>query len=66
MLENGGVQSLLFTSDNPIQNKDYGTTDGGKNVKQYFPGMKNIVPFKNNKHMENYCPMDVRGKRSGR
>ena len=30
MLEDGGVESLLFTSDNPKNNKDYGTTDGGK------------------------------------
>ena len=29
MLEDGGVESLLFTSDNPKNNKDYGTTDGG-------------------------------------
>ena len=34
MLENWGVESLLFTSDSPEQNKDYGTTDGGKNVKK--------------------------------
>ena len=29
MLEAGGIESLLFTSDNPVNNKDYGTTDEG-------------------------------------
>ena len=29
MYDNGGIESLLFTSDNPKGHKDYGTTDGG-------------------------------------
>ena len=29
MYDSGGIESLLFTSDNPKGHKDYGTTDGG-------------------------------------
>ena len=36
MLEAGGIQSLLFTSDNPVSNKDYGTTDGGMKMYMNF------------------------------
>ena len=30
MLDDGGIESLYFTSDNPKNNKDYGTTDSGR------------------------------------
>ena len=38
MLDDGGIESLYFTSDNPKNNKDYGTTDSGRNhfTKQLF------------------------------
>jgi hypothetical protein len=34
MLDDGGIESLYFTSDNPKNNKDYGTTDSGKSILQ--------------------------------